>query len=64
MFRLVKEERPSLTDEKQRFDTQKYPAMAYIELFKALNKMVKVVPNCELGSEGIKSYLNYIKVCK
>lgn len=53
VFRLVKEERPSLAEDKLRFDVQKYPAMAYIDLYKALNKMVRVVPNCELGSEGM-----------
>ncbi|CAH3111879.1 unnamed protein product [Porites lobata] len=49
---LVKETRPVLTEDRQSFDRQQYPIMDYTGLYKALGKIVNVVPVVEIGIEA------------
>lgn len=52
-FSLVKETRPMLTEDRRSFDRNQYPSMDYTGLYKALGKIVNVVPVVEIGVEGI-----------
>jgi len=49
----VKETRPELTKDRCTFNRQMYPSMDYTGLYKALGKIVNVVPVVEIGVEGI-----------
>ena len=49
---LVKETRPVLTKDRRSFNRQVYPSMDYTGLYKALGKIVNVVPVVEIGVEG------------
>ena len=48
----MKETRPILTEDKRSFDRHQYPSMDYTGLYKALEKIVNVVPVVEIGVEG------------
>ena len=50
---LVKETRPALSEKRCSFDRQQYPSMDYTGLYKALGKIVNVVPIVEIGVEGV-----------
>ena len=52
IFSLVKETRPVLTEDRRSFDRHQYPSMDYTGLYKALGKIVNVVPVVEIGVEG------------
>ena len=41
-----------LTEDGRSFDRQQYPSMDYTGLYKALSKIVNVVPVVEIGIEG------------
>ncbi|XP_074630271.1 protein unc-79 homolog isoform X2 [Acropora palmata] len=49
---LVKETRPELTKDRCTFNRQMYPSMDYTGLYKALGKIVNVVPVVEIGVEA------------
>lgn len=49
----MKETRPILTEDKCSFDRHQYPSMDYTGLYKALEKIVNVVPVVEIGVEGM-----------
>lgn len=49
----MKETRPILTEDKRSFDRHQYPSMDYTGLYKALEKIVNVVPVVEIGVEGM-----------
>ncbi|XP_068682061.1 protein unc-79 homolog isoform X2 [Montipora foliosa] len=49
---LVKETRPVLTKDRRSFNRQVYPSMDYTGLYKALGKIVNVVPVVEIGVEA------------
>ena len=51
----MKETRPVLTDDRRSFDRQQYPSMDYTGLYKALGKIVNVVPVVEIGVEGTRN---------
>lgn len=53
LISLVKETRPVLAEDRQSFDRQQYPSMDYTGLYKALGKIVNVVPVVEIGVEGM-----------
>ena len=53
IFSLVKETRPVLTEDRRSFDRNQYPSMDYTGLYKALEKIVNVVPVVEIGVEGM-----------
>ena len=53
IFSLVKETRPVLTENRRSFDRHQYPSMDYTGLYKALEKIVNVVPVVEIGVEGM-----------
>ena len=55
LISLVKETRPVLTDDRCSFDRQQYPSMDYTGLYKALGKIVDVVPVVEIGVEGTRN---------
>ena len=42
-----------LTEDRHSFDRNQYPSMDYTGLYKALGKIVNVVPVVEIGVEGI-----------
>lgn len=50
----MKETRPELTKDRCTFNRQMYPSMDYTGLYKALGKIVNVVPVVEIGVEGIR----------
>ena len=58
---LVKETRPVLTEDRRAFDRQLYPSMDYTGLYKALGKIVNVVPVVEIGVEGTVCMTLYIQ---
>ena len=41
-----------LTEDRRSFDRHQYPSMDYTGLYKALGKIVNVVPVVEIGVEG------------
>lgn len=49
----MKETHPILTEDKRSFDRHQYPSMDYTGLYKALEKIVNVVPVVEIGVEGM-----------
>ena len=48
IFSLVKETCPVLTEDRRSFDRHQYPSMDYTGLYKALEKIVNVVPVVEI----------------
>ena len=42
-----------MTEDKRSFDRHQYPSMDYTGLYKALEKIVNVVPVVEIGVEGM-----------
>ena len=48
----MKETRPELAKDRCTFNRQMYPSMDYTGLYKALGKIVNVVPVVEIGVEG------------
>ena len=44
--------RPKLMEDGKTFNSACYPSMDYAGLYIALTRMIKVVPNVELGVEG------------
>ncbi|XP_048586447.1 protein unc-79 homolog isoform X2 [Nematostella vectensis] len=56
---IVKEDRPKLKPDKDCFDSENHPSMAYADLYHALVKLARVVPVVELGGEAFaKSILS------
>ena len=47
-----------LTEDRRSFDRHQYPSMDYSGLYKALGKIVNVVPVVEIGVEG-KSHSDF-----
>jgi len=50
-----------LTEDRRAFDRQLYPSMDYTGLYKALGKIVNVVPAAEIGVEGTVCMTLYIQ---